>query len=73
MGNLNITLEGYVQKVIEYMVKKGYAKSKTEAIRLALRDQHNLEERLKRLEEAAGITASQNEPKGKKQTSHEAS
>ena len=36
MGNLNITLEGYVQKVIEYMVKKGYAKSKTEAIRLAL-------------------------------------
>ena len=40
----------------------------TEAIRLVLKDQHGLEERLKRLEEAIGITASHQEPKGKKQT-----
>jgi len=40
----------------------------TEAIRLVLKDQHNLEERLKRLEEATGIAASQQELKEKKQT-----
>ena len=33
-----------------------------EAIRLVLKDQHSLEERLKRLEETAGVTASSHEP-----------
>ncbi len=36
MGNLNIELEGYVNRVVEYMIKEGYAKTKTEALRLAL-------------------------------------
>jgi serine O-acetyltransferase len=37
-----------------------------EAIRLVLKDQHRLEERLKRLEESSGITASSQEPKEKR-------
>jgi serine O-acetyltransferase len=36
-----------------------------EALRLVLKDQHGLEERLKRLEDSIGITASRNEPKEK--------
>ena len=36
MGNLNIELEGYVNRVAEYMILEGYAKTKTEALRLAL-------------------------------------
>ncbi|MCK4319841.1 hypothetical protein KAW38_04705 [Candidatus Micrarchaeota archaeon] len=36
MGNLNINLTGHIEKIIEYMIRKGYAKTKTEAIRLAL-------------------------------------
>lgn len=36
-----------------------------EAIRLVLRDQHGLEERLKRLENAAGITVAHHKPKEK--------
>lgn len=36
MGNLNIDLTGYVNRVLEYMIKEGYAKTKTEALRLAL-------------------------------------
>ncbi len=36
MGNLNITLEGYANSVAEFMIKAGYAKTKTEALRLAL-------------------------------------
>ena len=39
----------------------------TEAVRLVLKDQHNLAERLKRLEEAMGITASDHELKDKKE------
>ncbi len=38
MGNLNITLDGFPGMVIDAMVKKGLAKTKTEAIRLALFD-----------------------------------
>jgi serine O-acetyltransferase len=38
-----------------------------EAIRLVLKDQHHLEERLKRLEDASGIPASGHEVKGKKE------
>ena len=37
-----------------------------EAIRLVLKDQHGLEERLKRLEESIGITASSHEPREEK-------
>jgi hypothetical protein len=36
MGNINIELNGYPGQVVEYMVKQGYAKTKTEALRLAL-------------------------------------
>ena len=36
MSNINIELKGYVAEVIEKMVDDGYAKTKTEAIRLAL-------------------------------------
>ncbi len=36
MGNLNIELEGYVNRVAEFMIKEGYVKTKTEALRLAL-------------------------------------
>ncbi len=36
MANVNFEISGYVEKVIEAMIKKGYAKTRTEAIRLAL-------------------------------------
>jgi hypothetical protein len=38
MGNLNINLDGYVNQVLEYMIREGYSKTKTEAVRLALFD-----------------------------------
>ncbi len=38
MGNLNISLEGYANRVVELMVAEGYAKTKTEALRLALHE-----------------------------------
>lgn len=36
MANINIELKGYTEKVIDRMVEENYAKTKTEAIRLAL-------------------------------------
>lgn len=36
MGNLNISLEGYAGRVVDLMIREGYAKTKTEALRLAL-------------------------------------
>lgn len=36
MGNLNINLIGYPLEIVKAMIKRGYVKSKTEAIRLAL-------------------------------------
>ena len=36
MGNANIELTGYTADVVESMIRLGYAKTKTEAIRLAL-------------------------------------
>lgn len=36
MSNINIELKGYTAEVVEKMQKEGYAKTKTEAIRLAL-------------------------------------
>ncbi|HLC47637.1 MAG TPA: hypothetical protein VJI13_01060 [Candidatus Norongarragalinales archaeon] len=36
MGNLNIDLEGYPGRVVEFMIKNGFVKTKTEALRLAL-------------------------------------
>ena len=36
MVNANIELSGYVQEVVESMIRLGYAKTKTEAIRLAV-------------------------------------
>ncbi len=36
MPNINIELKGYVAEVIDKMLDDGYAKTKTEAIRLAL-------------------------------------
>lgn len=36
MANANIELSGYIGNVVENMIRLGYAKTKTEAIRLAL-------------------------------------
>jgi hypothetical protein len=36
MTNANIELSGYTRDVVENMIRLGYAKTKTEAIRLAL-------------------------------------
>ncbi|HIH50699.1 MAG: hypothetical protein ABSE71_04685 [Candidatus Micrarchaeaceae archaeon] len=36
MTNINIELKGYTAEVVEKMLVDGYAKTKTEAIRLAL-------------------------------------
>jgi hypothetical protein len=36
MANANIELSGYTGNVVENMIRLGYAKTKTEAIRLAL-------------------------------------
>ena len=36
MSNINIEVKGYVEKVIDRMVEENYAKTKTEAVRLAL-------------------------------------
>lgn len=36
MPNVNIELQGYTSEVVDSMLKRGYAKTKTEAIRLAL-------------------------------------
>ena len=36
MTNINIELKGYTADIIDKMVDDGYAKTKTEAIRLAL-------------------------------------
>ncbi len=36
MSNINIELKGYVAEVIDKMLHEGYAKTKTEAIRLAV-------------------------------------
>ena len=36
MSNINIEINGYTKEVIDRMVEENYAKTKTEAIRLAL-------------------------------------
>jgi len=36
MGNVNIELTGYTAEVVDAMINLGFAKTKTEAIRLAL-------------------------------------
>jgi hypothetical protein len=36
MGNVNIELTGYTGEVVDAMINLGFAKTKTEAIRLAL-------------------------------------
>ena len=36
MSNINICLEGYPEAVVKSMIAAGYAKTKTEALRLAL-------------------------------------
>ena len=36
MGNLNIELKGYTAQVVDLMIKTGFVKTKTEALRLAL-------------------------------------
>ena len=36
MGNLNVDLEGYAAHVAEFMIRRGYVKTKSEALRLAL-------------------------------------
>lgn len=36
MGNINLSLEGYSNQVIESMIESGFAKTKSEALRLAL-------------------------------------
>lgn len=38
LGNLNINLTGYAAQVVDQMIQVGYAKTKTEALRLALFD-----------------------------------
>jgi hypothetical protein len=45
MVNLNIDLGGYYGKVTDFMIKRGYAKTRTEALRLALfefNQKHNI-------------------------------
>ncbi len=36
MVNVNIELSGFTEGVVDNMIKRGYAKTKTEAVRLAL-------------------------------------
>lgn len=36
MGNINIEMNGYLNDVISAMLKRGYAKTKTEALRLTV-------------------------------------
>lgn len=36
MGNLNISLDGYAGRIVDLMVREGFVKTKTEALRLAL-------------------------------------
>lgn len=36
MGSLNVSLEGYSGRVVEFMLRAGFAKTKAEALRLAL-------------------------------------
>ncbi|VVB58517.1 Uncharacterised protein [Candidatus Anstonella stagnisolia] len=36
MANINIELTGYIDDVMRSMIARGYAKTKTEAVRLAL-------------------------------------
>ena len=36
MSNVNISLEGHLQRIVEAMVSGGFVKTKTEAMRLAL-------------------------------------
>lgn len=36
VSNINIELKGYVEKVLNRMVEENYAKTKSEAVRLAL-------------------------------------
>ncbi|MCX6773446.1 MAG: hypothetical protein NTY68_00410 [Candidatus Micrarchaeota archaeon] len=36
MANINLEVNGYVEDVVESMIKKGYVKTRTEAVRLAL-------------------------------------
>ncbi len=42
MVNINIELKGYTAEVIEKMISEGYAKTKTEAIRLAIFEFDNM-------------------------------
>lgn len=41
MGNLNIELTGHIANVVDAMITKGYAKTKTEALRLAVFEFNN--------------------------------
>lgn len=36
MGSLNVDLEGYAAHVAEFMIRRGFVKTKSEALRLAL-------------------------------------
>ncbi|MEM2138518.1 MAG: hypothetical protein QW568_05505 [Candidatus Anstonellaceae archaeon] len=55
MGNVNIALTGYASDVLDMMIRLGYAKTKTEAIRLALY-QFDQEHKLTEEQVFAGLT-----------------
>ncbi len=55
MGNANIALTGYTGDVVDMMIRLGYAKTKTEAIRLALY-QFDQEHKLTEEQAFAGLT-----------------
>ncbi|KKT91301.1 MAG: hypothetical protein UW92_C0014G0001 [Candidatus Jorgensenbacteria bacterium GW2011_GWA2_45_13] len=55
MPNANIELTGYTGDVVDMMIRLGYAKTKTEAIRLALY-QFDQEHKLTEEQAFAGLT-----------------
>ena len=61
MANINLEVRGYVEDVVESMIKKGYVKTRTEAVRLALFEfdrEHKLsEERIYELAAAKSVEA----------------
>lgn len=61
MANINLEVKGYVEDVVESMIRKGYVKTRTEAVRLALfefdREHRVSEERLYELAAAKSVEA----------------
>ncbi|MFH0884102.1 MAG: hypothetical protein V1861_00140 [Candidatus Micrarchaeota archaeon] len=73
--NINLKLSGIAEVVVEEMIAKGYAATKTEAIRMAVLDykHHHLEEEgnVMTKEDVADLQQAIKEYKGKKTVSLE--